>query len=62
MSNNYLYLLLVVLIAGNQIFKGNIVLSCDMNSTASNNYKLTARKVVKHSNHKMRRDREPSRF
>ena len=38
------------------------MLSCDINNTASNNYRSTARKVVKHSNRKMRRDWEPSRF
>ena len=38
------------------------MLSCDMDDTASINYRSTARKVVRHSNHKMRRDREPSRF
>ena len=42
--------------------KDNIVLSCDINNTASINYRSTVRKVVRHSNHKIRRDREPSRF
>ena len=41
--------------------KGNIVLSCEDN-TASIDYRSTARKVVRHSNHKIRRDWEPSRF
>ena len=38
------------------------MLSCDINNTASISYRSTARKVVRHSNHKIRRDREPSRF
>ena len=38
------------------------MLSCDINITASTKYRSTARKTVRHSNHKIRRDREPSRF